>query len=70
MLIHDTLDRIAESTIPEGVHPMLHVKSRTCWVESVQYMIEAGLVKPTKYNIAKLAQNWESVLYAKFSSLN
>lgn len=70
MLIHDTLDRIAELAIPEGIHPMLHVDSRNCWVESIEYMIEVGLVKPTKYNIAKLAENWENVLYAKFSSLN
>lgn len=70
MLIHDTLDRIAELTIPEGMHPMLYVDSRKCWIESIEYMIEVGLVKPNKYNIAKLAENWERVLYAKFSSLN
>lgn len=70
MLIHDTLDRIADISIPEGIHSMLYVDSRKCWIESVEYMIEVGLVKPTSSNIAKLAQNWERVLYAKFSSLN
>lgn len=70
MLIHDTLDRIADMTIPEGMHPMLHVDSRKCWVESIEYMIEVGLIKPTASNIAKFADKWEQVLYAKFSSLN
>lgn len=70
MLIHDKLDRIAYIAIPKGIHPELYVNSRKCWVESIQYMIEVGLVKPTSLNIAKLAENWETVLYAKFSSLN
>ena len=70
MLIHDTLDRVAVMAIPKGKHPQLYVDSRKCWVESIEYMIEVGLVKPTSSNIAKLAENWEKVLYAKFASLN
>lgn len=70
MFVHDTLDRIADIIIPKGMHPMLYVNSRKCWVESMEYMIEIGLVKPTSLNIAKLANDWETVLYAKFSSLN
>jgi hypothetical protein len=70
MLIHSALDKVADLAIPEGRHELLYVDSREAWIKSVEYMIEVGLVSPTAKNIYALAENWEEVLYAKYSTLN
>jgi hypothetical protein len=70
MIIHNALDKIAEISIPEGIHEELYVNSRKAWIACVEYMIEAGLIKPSSRNIAALAENWEMVLYSKYSTLN
>ena len=70
MLIYDTLDKLAESSIPSGTHEILHVNSREAWVETVVYMYERGLIDPKPLTIKSLLQNWEQLLYKKYSHLN
>ena len=69
MLI-DTLDKFAESYVPDGVHELLHVHSRTAWIETVMYILEQGNIKPTKQNIKLLAESWENILFKRYSTLN
>lgn len=70
MLI-DTLDSIAEAyRIPAKQHPMLHINSRSSWIELVTTVVDSGLVKPRKKTIQVLAKNWEKILYNKYSLLN
>lgn len=70
MLIYDTLDKLAESTIPDGVHDLLHVNSREAWVESVVAMYEAKTIDLTPLTVKSLLRNWEILLFKKYSSLN
>lgn len=69
MLI-DALDKVAEKYVPDGVHELLHVHSRTAWVETVSYLLEQGNIKPTKRNIQILAESWENILFKRYSTLN
>jgi len=70
MLIYDTLDKLAESTIPEGVHDLLRVNSREAWVEAVISMHEAKTIDLTPLVVKSLLRNWEILLFKKYSSLN
>lgn len=70
MLIYDTLDRLAESSIPEGVHEILHVNSREAWVETVMSLHKAKTIDLTPLAVKSLLRNWEILLYKKYSSLN
>jgi len=71
MLIHDTLDKIAEETqIPTEIHEYLHVNSREVWVETMILLIESGQIKPVPKTIKVLAENWEDLLCRKYSNLN
>lgn len=71
MLIHDTLDKIAEETqIPTETHEYLHVNSREAWVETMVILIESGQIKPSARQIKVLAENWEDLLCRKYSNLN
>lgn len=69
MLI-DALDKFAETYVPDGIHELLHVHSRTAWVETVMIILEQGNVKPTKRNIKALAESWENILIKRYSTLN
>lgn len=71
MLIHDTLDKIAEETqIPTETHEYLHVNSREAWVDTMALLIENGHIKPSPKMIKILAENWEDLLCRKYSNLN
>lgn len=70
MLYYDILDEIAESKIPNRIHPELHVNSRTAWVETVVELIEKGHVKGSYENLLFYAKYWEPLLYKKYSTLN
>ena len=71
MLIHDTLDKIAEETqIPTEIHEYLHVNSREVWVETMVGLIDTGQIKPVPKTIKVLAENWEDLLCRKYSNLN
>jgi hypothetical protein len=70
MLIYDTLDKLAETTIPEGKHKYLHVNSREAWVEYVAVLIEQKKIKFNGATLQVLLYNWEQLLYQKFSALN
>lgn len=70
MLIYDTLDKLAESSIPEGVHEMLHVNSREAWVETVVSLYEMKSIDLKPKTIQALLKNWEVLLYKRFSTLN
>lgn len=70
MLIYDTLDRLAKSSIPSGKHEFLHVDSRQAWVETVVSMYERGMIDPRPLTIKSLLSNWEQLLYKKYSHLN
>lgn len=70
MLIYDTLDKLAQSSIPEGVHEILHVNSRDAWVETVVSLHDTKTIQLTPLTVKALLRNWESLLYKKYSSLN
>jgi hypothetical protein len=71
MLIHDTLDKIAEEIqIPTEMHEYLHVNSREAWVDTMVLLIENGHIKPVPKTIKALAENWEELLCRKYSNLN
>lgn len=70
MLIYDTLDKLAEISIPEGIHEVLHVNSREAWVETVVSLHETKTVDLTPLVVKSLLRNWEILLYKKYSSLN
>jgi hypothetical protein len=70
MLIHDTLDKLAETKIPSGNHSILHVESRSAWVETVVDLIETKKVKVSNPTLLVLINNWEQLLYQKYSALN
>lgn len=70
MLIYDTLDKLAESSIPEGVHELLHINSREAWVETVISLYETKAVDLTPLAVKSLLRNWEILLFKKYSSLN
>ena len=70
MLIHDTLDRLAETAIPSGMHPVLHVESRRAWVETVVDLHERKQFKLNYENLSVLVNSWEQLLYQKYSNLN
>lgn len=71
MLIHDTLDKIAEEIqIPTDIHEYLHVNTREAWVDTMVSLIENRYIKPTPKNIKALAINWEELLCRKYSNLN
>ena len=70
MLVYDTLDKLAETVIPEGVHEMLHVNSREAWVETMVSLYEMKSIDLKPKTIQALLKNWEVLLYKKFSSLN
>ncbi len=71
MLIHDTLDKIAEETqIPTEIHEYLHVNSREAWVETMVLLIDTGQIKASARQIKVLAENWEDLLCRKYSNLN
>lgn len=44
MLIHDTLDKLADIGIPPGVHKYLHVNSREAWVNIIVSLYERGKI--------------------------
>ena len=71
MLIHDTLDKIAEEIqIPTEIHEYLHINSREVWVDTMVLLIESGQIKPVPKTIKVLAENWEDLLCRKYSNLN
>jgi hypothetical protein len=71
MLIHDTLDKIAEEIqIPTEMHEYLHVNSREAWVDTMVLLIENGHIKPSARQLKVLAENWEDLLCRKYSNLN
>jgi len=69
-LVYDMLDKIAENTIPNRVHTLLHVNCRTAFVETVVDLLNKERIKPAVTNVKVLALNWESLLYNKYSYLN
>lgn len=70
MLIYDTLDKLAVSQIPEGIHKYLHVNSREAWVETVVLLYEKGSIDLTPEVVRSLLKRWEILLYKKYSQLN
>lgn len=70
MLIHDTLDKLAETKIPTGIHPYLHIDSRRAWVETIVELYEKKQIKFNYSTVSVLVTNWESILYQKYSMLN
>lgn len=71
MLIYDTLDKLAEGSIPSGIHSVLHVNSQQAWVETVVSMYKKGVINNKQPKVVKfLLDNWEELLYKKYSELN
>lgn len=70
MLIHDTLDKLADIGIPPGIHKHLHVNSREAWVDTVVSLYERGVIDLNPDVAQSLLKRWEVLLYKKYSQLN
>lgn len=70
MLLYDTLDTLAELSIPEGTHEIFHVNSRQAWVNIVGQLFESKALSFNKPTLSILLSNWESLLYLNYSKLN
>lgn len=69
-VLYETLDDLAETHIPEGVHKWLHVDSRETWKELMLVMLKTGIVRKKLSLITKCAINWEILLVQKLSIQN
>lgn len=70
MLIHDTLDMLADKYIPPGIHKYLHVNSREAWIDIMVSLFEKGKIQPSPEVVQSLLGKWEILLYKKYSQLN
>ncbi len=70
MTREDALTMVAEKYIPQGIHPLLRVDTRSAWIELATDLISGGHVAPSKENLYKLCKNWEALLIKKYSVLN
>jgi hypothetical protein len=70
MIIHDTLDKVAEALIPEGVHPLLHVNNRDAWVNIIAELVINEKVKSNPKNIKLMAKAWEQILFNYYTLVN
>lgn len=70
MLIHDTLDKLADIGIPPGVHKYLHVNSREAWVNIIVSLYERGKIDLRPEVVQPLLKKWEILLYKTYSQLN
>ena len=69
-LVYNTLERITENVVPNRTHELLHVNCRTAFTEIALELLERNIIKPTVSNVKFLTENWENVLYTKYSNLN
>jgi len=67
---YDIINTVADTYVPDKVHPELHVNSRDMWVDVVVNLVKKGLIKPRMAVILKCALNWETLLTIKLSRLN
>lgn len=70
MLYYDVLDEVADIKIPEGIHPILHVNSRTAWVGIMVELLESKLVDSKYETLLVFAESWEQILYKRFATVN
>lgn len=70
MLYYDVLDEVADAIIPNTIHPELHVNPREAWVEIMVELLEHKAIKSDYKTLCIYAENWESILYKRFSSVN
>jgi hypothetical protein len=70
MVYQDKLERLAELTVPDKVHPLLHVNCRDAWIKSVLQMVRKKEVRPNMHSLLLLAKYWEFVLYKIYSTQN
>jgi len=69
-LIHETLERLADTYIPRGQHKILHVNAREYWKKLMLELIETKSVKPRLSTLTKCAMYWEPLLTQKISTQN
>jgi hypothetical protein len=77
MVTYNKLEAVANAIIPEGNHKYFHVNCREAWIKIVKEVLDnKKLLKKAKVDIenyeaiAKLATNWELVLYNYYSQRN
>jgi len=70
MLYYDILDEVADSKIPNGIHPILHINSRDAWVQIMVELLESKAIQSKYETLWRYANNWEDLLFKKYSSLN
>jgi hypothetical protein len=69
-LVYDMIGKVAEMSVPDRVHEMLHVNSRQAFTETATDLIQRKVLKPTVTNVKFMVDNWENLLYTKYSRLN
>lgn len=70
MLYYDVLDEVADTVIPNNIHPELHVNCRDAWVEIMVGLIEYKAIKPDYKTLCSYAEHWEDMLYKRYSMVN
>lgn len=70
MVLQQKIDKLAELTVPDKVHPLLHVNCQTAWTNAVIDLIKTKSIKADYQSLMSLAKNWEYVLYKTYSNLN
>jgi hypothetical protein len=69
-LVYDMLEKIIESKVPDKTHQLLHINCRQAFLEASVDLLERKILKPTASNVKFLTDNWEHILYTKYSMLN
>jgi hypothetical protein len=70
VVLQEKIDKLAELTVPNKAHPLLHVNCQTAWTNAVTDLIKKKSIKVDYKSLMSLAKNWEYVLYKTYSNLN
>jgi hypothetical protein len=70
MLYYDVLDEVADTIIPNSIHPMLHINSKDAWVQIMVELIEHKAIKSDYKTLCQYAELWEDILYKRYSTVN
>ena len=70
MLLQEKLDKFADLSIPDYVHPLLHVNCKQAWIKKVKSLIRRREIKANMKTLYVLAKNWEVLLFNHYSKLN
>ena len=70
MLYYDVLDEVADTVVPNSIHPTHHKNSREAWIQIMVELLEHNAIKSDYETLCEYATCWEAILYKRFSSVN